>query len=56
VQTNRCLLKAGAMVFEVAVIGFRVGNPKWGPVVANAIKRGVISAPNGYGSLTTYLQ
>jgi hypothetical protein len=54
-QTNRAILKSGAMVFEVAVIGFRVGNPKWMPLVAKAVKAGAISAPNGYGSLAHYM-
>lgn len=56
VQTNRAILKAGSMVFEVAAIGFRVGNPKWMPLVARAIKAGAISAPNGWGSLASYMQ
>jgi len=55
VQANRTLLKLGAMVLEVAVIGLRISNPKWGPVVAKAIKQGAISAPRGYGNLTSYL-
>jgi len=56
VQVNRALLKLGTMVLEMAVIGLRVSNPQWGPVIARAIKCGVISAPRGYGSLTTYMQ
>jgi hypothetical protein len=55
VQTNRAILKLGTMVLELAVIGLRVSNPKWGPVIARAIKCGVISAPRGYGSLTSYM-
>lgn len=56
VQSNRAILKLGTMVFELAVIGLRVSNPKWGPVIADAIRRGVIGAPRGYGNLTSYLQ
>jgi hypothetical protein len=55
VQTNRAILKSGAMVFEVAVIGFRVGNPKWLPLVAKAVKAGAISTPAGYGELAAYM-
>jgi hypothetical protein len=55
-QTNRAILKGGTMLFEIGVIGWRCSNPKWGPVVARAIAQGAILAPQGYGSLTTYLQ
>lgn len=55
-QTNRALLKGGTMLFEIGVIGWRCSNPRWGPVIARAIANGAILAPQGYGSLTTYLQ
>jgi hypothetical protein len=51
VETRRAIMKGGTQVFEVAVIGFRVGNPLWGPIVGRAIKSGAISAPNGLGAL-----
>lgn len=56
VQTNRALLKGGTMLFEIGVIGWRLSDPRWGPVVARAIQSGAILAPQGYGSLVTYLQ
>ena len=56
VQTNRAILKGGTMLFEVAIIGWRCSNPRWGPVLARAIASGAILAPQGYGNLTTYLQ
>jgi len=55
VQTNRAILKGGTMLFEIGVIGWRCSNPRWGPVLARAISSGAILAPQGYGSLTTYL-
>jgi len=55
-QTNRALLKGGTMLFEIQVIGWRCSNPRWGPIIARAIAQGAILAPQGYGSLTTYLQ
>lgn len=56
VQTNRAILKGGTMLFEIDVIGWRCSNPRWGPIIARAIASGAILAPQGYGSLTTYLQ
>jgi hypothetical protein len=56
VQTNRALTKGGTMLFEIGAIGWRMSNPAWGPVVARAIAAGAILAPQGYGTLTTYLQ
>jgi hypothetical protein len=56
VQTNRALNKGGTMLFEVGVIGWRMSDPAWGPIVARAIANGAILAPQGFGSLTAYLQ
>lgn len=56
VQTNRALCKGGTMLMEVAVIGWRCSNPAWGPPLARMIQRGAMIAPQGYGSLTSYLQ
>lgn len=56
VQTNRALNKGGTMMFEIGAIGFRMSDPRWGPVVARAIQSGAIAAPQGFGSLTAYLQ
>ncbi|MGH2998478.1 MAG: hypothetical protein ACRDNM_04180 [Gaiellaceae bacterium] len=56
VQTNRALNKGGTMMFEIGAIGWRMSDPRWGPVVARAIGSGAILAPQGFGSLTTYLQ
>lgn len=56
VQTNRALLKGGTMLFEIGVIGWRMSDPQWGPIVARAISNGAILAPNGYGTLNAYLQ
>jgi hypothetical protein len=56
VQTNRALCKGGTMMFEIGAIGFRMSDPRWGPVVARAIQTGAIAAPQGFGSLTAYLQ
>lgn len=51
----RTIMKAGALVFEVAVIGHRVSNPAWCKVIARAIASGAISAPRGYGGCGPYL-
>jgi hypothetical protein len=56
VQTNRALCKGGTMLFEIGAIGWRMSNPSWGPVVARAIASGAILAPQGFGTLTSYLQ
>lgn len=55
VQTNRAILKGGTMLFEIGVIGWRCSNPKWGPIIARAIQAGAVLAPQGYGSLTSYI-
>ena len=56
VQTNRALNKGGTMMFEIGVIGWRMNDPSWGPVVARAIQNGAVQAPQGYGALTSYMQ
>jgi hypothetical protein len=56
VQTNRALNKGGTILFEIGVIGWRMSDPAWGPIVARAIASGAILAPQGFGSLTAYLQ
>jgi hypothetical protein len=56
IATTRAILKAGPMVFEVGLIGMRVRNPKWLPVIAKAVAAGAIQAPMGYGNLQSYLQ
>jgi hypothetical protein len=56
VQANRCILKAGSLIFEVSAEGYRVGSPGWAPYVARAIRAGEIIAPHGYGNLVSYLQ
>jgi hypothetical protein len=48
----RALLKLGPMVFEIGLIGLRAKNSKWDPVIAKALKRGALSAPVGYGSIS----
>lgn len=52
---GRFLGKYGRMVWEVDVIGWRVTNPSWQPVVARAIHKGRIVAPVGYGSITSLM-
>lgn len=56
VQANRAILKAGRMIWEVAPVGYRVGQPAWGPYVAAAISRGEIIAPHGLGSIAAYMK
>jgi len=55
-QTNLALLKYGPLLLEIGVIGCRMSNPAWGPIVARAIRAGAIMAPMGWGDLACYLQ
>lgn len=48
--TRRALVKGGAMVFEVGLIGMRVSQP-WKKYVAAGIAAGAFECPVGYGSL-----
>jgi hypothetical protein len=50
VQTNRYLGKGGRIIWEIGLIGRRVGQA-YKPAVARAIKRKAISAPMGTGNL-----
>ena len=50
VQTNRYLGKGGRIIFEIGLIGRRIGNP-YKSAVARAIKRKAISAPMGLRGL-----
>lgn len=49
-QTNRFLGKAGRMVFEVGLVGLRIGQA-WKSAVYDAINKGAIQAPVGTGTL-----
>ena len=53
---GRMIGKFGRMVFEVTVMGWRLTNPSWHPVVARAINKGAIAAPVGYGTLAPYME
>jgi len=50
VQTDRVLDKGGRMIFQVGLIGVRIGQA-WKQTVYQAIQSGAIQAPKGYGTL-----
>lgn len=50
VQTNRFLGKAGRMIFEVGLVGLRIGQ-SWKKAIYDAINAGAIQAPVGTGTL-----
>jgi hypothetical protein len=52
VPVMRALVKGGAMVFEVGLIGQRISQP-WKRLVAQGIQCKAIACPMGYGSLPT---
>jgi hypothetical protein len=55
VQTNRAILKGGALVFEIGLVGYRIPET-WKIMIAKAIKSGAIQCPDGYGSLSSMVQ
>lgn len=52
VPTSRALVKGGAMVFEIGLIGQRISQP-WKRLVAQGVQCKAIACPVGYGTLPT---